>query len=166
MAPVAGAGETDGPAGCSIEEGQGPIGGRSSAHWILLGCAAASIITMVALAVFVEPDERGFGTHEQLGMLPCRSMDWLGIPCPGFGVTTSVALAVRGRPLAALTNQPFGLLTALCLPLLCVWALRIHFGGGDLYAALSSRRARPALALAVAALVAAWIYKIWLVTST
>ncbi|MDP6407923.1 MAG: DUF2752 domain-containing protein [Planctomycetota bacterium] len=158
-----GAGEQGGRDAARTRGEGGSLGARPSPHWILFACAGLSIVAMLALALFVEPDERGFGTHEQLGMLPCRSMDWFGVPCPGCGVTTSVALAVQGRPLDSIANQPFGFLTALFLPVFFLWSLRVHFSGGDLYAALASRRARPLLVGGLAALVAAWIYKIWLV---
>ena len=149
----------------TADAARAPMGRRGSPHWILLCCSILSIIAMVALATLTEPDERGYGTHEQLGMLPCRAMDWFGVPCPGCGVTTSVALALQGRPLASLANQPFGFLAAFALPAFFLWALLAHLRRRDLYADLSSRRARPVIGAGAAALLAAWVYKIWLVLS-
>lgn len=114
---------------------------------------------MVLLAVVAQPDERGYGTHEQLGLAPCRMMQWTGVPCPGCGVTTSVTLAAQGHPLESLAVQPFGLLTAISLPLLALWALAVHLRGGDLYGRLSARGGRAAKA-ALALMGLAWVYKL------
>lgn len=125
--------------------------------------------TFVALALFivlgfiVHPDARGFGTHEQLGLPSCKLMDWTGVPCPGCGVTTSVAFAARGHVIESLRTQPFGLVMALTILVLPLWALVAHFSGQDLYRSIQSRRAgKIGIALAVL-LGLAWIYKLVMV---
>jgi hypothetical protein len=125
---------------------------------ILLGFWGATA-TMLLLALIAQPDPRGFGTHEQLGLSPCRMMQWTGVPCPGCGVTTSLTLAVQGHPLESLAVQPFGLLTAIALPLLALWALAVHLRGGDLYERLSARRGL-ALKSALVLMGLAWVYKL------
>ena len=111
------------------------------------------------LALLTEPDPRGFGTHEQLGLAPCRMMQWTDIPCPGCGVTTSVVLTTQGQPVEAFLSQPFGVLCVLALPLLSVWALVGHFRGQDLYRNIEERRG-PWVRVTWLLLLAAWIYKI------
>lgn len=126
---------------------------------MLIG-AFVALALFIALGFLVQPDERGFGTHEQLGLPSCKLMDWTGVPCPGCGVTTSVAFASRGHVVDSLRTQPFGLVVALTIVALPAWALALHLSGQDLYRALQSRRtAKIGLVLAVL-LGLAWIYKL------
>lgn len=133
---------------------------RSLEHWVLLAGTLAAAVAMIALGTWIQPDPRGFGTHEQLGMDPCRFIAWTGIPCPGCGVTTSVALAAHGRFAAAFWTQPFGLLVAVLVPIATVVAIVQHARGRDLGATL--RALRPSwcgLVLALAGL-GGWAWKI------
>jgi hypothetical protein len=58
-------------------------------------------LVLLGTAASLEPDPRGFGTHEQLGLPPCGFEDRTGIPCPTCGVTTSFAHFARGQVLEA-----------------------------------------------------------------
>ena len=58
---------------------------RSTEHWFLVLSAAATVLGLLAVAVFLEPDPRGYGTHEKLGFAPCLPMELWEIPCPGCG---------------------------------------------------------------------------------
>ena len=80
---------------------------RVYAAMIFLGCAG-----LLGVAVWLRPDPRGHGTHQQLGMAPCGMM-LLGLPCPTCGMTTAFAHTVRGHFLQAAWAQPTGLV--LCL---------------------------------------------------
>ena len=53
-----------------------------------------------AVLLTVEPDSRGFGTHQRFGLPPCTFKMMFGIPCPSCGGTTSVA-HFRARRMAA-----------------------------------------------------------------
>jgi hypothetical protein len=82
-----------------------------------LGRSVAGLLAVMSLAVLIiavrlNPDSRGIGTHEQLGLAPCGMLDRLGVPCPTCGMTTSFALLLDGRLGASLTNQPSGTLLA------------------------------------------------------
>ena len=133
---------------------------RSSEHYLLLGLSILALIGIGLLGLWMDPDPRGFGTHEQLGLAPCRTMEWIGIPCPGCGVTTSVSLFWHGELWASFVNQPFGWLLAVLVPLLAVGAIIAHIRGRDLYAsALSVPIGRVLLSL-TGLMLAAWIYKI------
>lgn len=44
---------------------------------------------VVMLSAWLRPDERGFGTHQQLGLAPCSFEAVTRVPCPGCGLTTS-----------------------------------------------------------------------------
>lgn len=80
---------------------------------LLGGLAAVLCMTAVALGLWLRPDARGVGTHEQLGLPPCMMIQFAGLPCPTCGMTTAFAHAVRGHWVAAFLTQPFGLALAL-----------------------------------------------------
>jgi len=133
---------------------------RTAEHYMLLGFSFVALGGIVVLALFLEPDPRGFGTHEQLGMAPCRTLEWAGVPCPGCGVTTSVSLLWHGELWSSFVNQPFGFLLGVLVPLLALGAIVQSFRGHDLYRDASAFSwGRWLLGLGSVMLVA-WIYKI------
>lgn len=137
--------------------------GKSWEHWIVLGVALGGLGALVVLGVFVDPDPRGFGTHEKLGLPACKPMVWWNIPCPGCGVTTSLALVAHGHPWASFVNQPFGFAFALVLVAFATWAVVQAVKGRDLSRAVHELRVGK-LALWLALLMAAsWVYKLVLV---
>ncbi|MCB9881574.1 MAG: DUF2752 domain-containing protein [Planctomycetes bacterium] len=77
--------------------------------------ALAGLALLVWLFVATDPDPRGFGTHEQLGMQPCSWPMLYGEPCPTCGVTTAASLVAHLRPIEAMRVQPFGAVLALGL---------------------------------------------------
>ncbi len=136
---------------------------RSAEHYAVLAVAGLALLGMLVLGLWLVPDPSGHGTHRQLGMPPCMTMELWNLPCPGCGVTTSVTLATQGRPLDALRNQPFGLLIAVGLVLFVLWALWSHATGRDLWVWLHTLRLGR-WGIGVGAIAAAsWAYKIWLV---
>lgn len=89
---------------------------RPQADWLerlIFAGLAAGAITALALACAIDPDPRGHGTHEQLGLPPCGLVAEYGIPCPSCGFTTTFAFSVRLRFWEALQTQPFGVLVFL-----------------------------------------------------
>ncbi|HVL39962.1 MAG TPA: DUF2752 domain-containing protein [Fimbriimonadaceae bacterium] len=74
----------------------------SQLFWFLLWAAA------VAVALFLQPDPRGHGTHTQLGLPPCPSMLLFAKPCPGCGMTTSFVAMTHLDFAAAWQAHPFG----------------------------------------------------------
>jgi len=133
---------------------------RSFEHYAILVLAVGSLAGVLALGFLVEPDPRGFGTHEKLGLAPCWLMERFGVPCPGCGVTTSLALAGHGHLLASFVNQPFGFLLAVLSLVAAVWAVLGSLRGQDLWADLSRRRFWNWATPLAAALIAAWAYKL------
>jgi hypothetical protein len=71
---------------------------------IVVGC-----LLVLAAAATIEPDVRGYGTHTQLGLPPCGFLLLTGSPCPGCGLTTAFAHAIRGHWALAASANPLGL---------------------------------------------------------
>ena len=69
-------------------------------------------LLLLVTARRLEPDPRGYGTHEQLGLTPCFFKDWTGYQCPTCGSTTAWAHALRGDLLQACSANLGG--TLLC----------------------------------------------------
>lgn len=135
--------------------------GRSRQHWLVLAAALFGILGLVVLAVALEPDGRGVGTHEQLGLKPCMTMEMWGVPCPGCGVTTSVTMAVQGDLLGSFVNQPFGFVVFLLGLGFIGWALIGQLRGRDLWADLGVMNTVPWLKVLGTLAGAAWLYKCW-----
>ena len=78
---------------------------------VLLGLATLGLIAGFWLASTLEPDPRGYGTHQRLGLPPCSFQVLFGVKCPSCGSTTSFAHFVRGAWIASLRSNPaaFGL---------------------------------------------------------
>lgn len=132
---------------------------RSLEHWAILAALVAAPLALLVLGQLLEPDPRGFGTHEKLGFEPCWMVARFGLPCPGCGVTTAAVLAARGRLGASFLTQPLGALLALGSVALAAWGLLLTARGGDLRLALERlpwRRLALPLGLAVGL---AWAYK-------
>lgn len=73
------------------------------------------------LASRLDPDPRGYGTHQRLGLPPCSLRMMFGIPCPSCGMTTSFAHFTRGAWGSALRANSGGALLALFCALQIPW---------------------------------------------
>jgi hypothetical protein len=58
-------------------------------------------LALLAAAALLRPDARGYGTHEQLLLLPCFFRLVTRQPCPFCGMTTGFAQMARGDVAAA-----------------------------------------------------------------
>ncbi len=76
-------------------------------RFLALALAVVSGV-LLGLAAWLQPDPSGIGTHMQLGLGGCSVLSETGWPCPMCGMTTTFALGLDGRILAAFKNQPFG----------------------------------------------------------
>lgn len=77
-------------------------------HRLVAVLVVAIAAVFVWLLLRLDPDPRGFGTHEQLGMSACSWPDGLGVPCPTCGCTTAAVHLLHLSPWRALVTQPFG----------------------------------------------------------
>ncbi len=63
---------------------------------------------VLVAAWLLHPRPSGYGTHEQILVIPCLFRWLTGLPCPACGLTTSFALMARGQVLAALRAHVLG----------------------------------------------------------
>lgn len=77
-------------------------------QWVLAGLTLACLL-VVGVALAVEPDSRGYGTHEAIGFPPCGMMFLTEVPCPSCGMTTAFAHAARLQIGSAARAHPCGL---------------------------------------------------------
>lgn len=118
----------------------------------------------LSIARYLHPAERGFGTHEQLGLPPCTFLLWTGLPCPSCGLTTSFAHAAHLQFLASFLAQPFGFLafwlTALSIP----FALYLLYRRVTWDRILHARAANPVVYVLLVLYLLSWVYKIIVMT--
>jgi hypothetical protein len=109
----------------------------------------------------MEPDPRGFGTHEQLGLAPCSFRTYAGIPCLSCGMTTAFSLMMRLRWIDAIVVQPAGAMIFVSILAFIPLALWASIRGRSLLHALD----RLPLAFFAApypiVLLGAWAYTIY-----
>lgn len=94
----------------SVGKGEFPVG---TSGRVLLLTWSLFLLGGFALAWRLEPDPRGFGTHERLGLPPCSFRALCGLPCPTCGMTTSFSHLTRGRLDQALAANAGGVALAL-----------------------------------------------------
>jgi hypothetical protein len=99
--------------------------------WGRLACAflASLFGGLLFLATSVEPDPRGYGTHEQLGLAPCGFRTLFHLPCPTCGGTTSFAHFVRGQWRQSFHANSAAFAFALLSSLLTPWLLLSAIAG-------------------------------------
>ena len=129
-----------------------------------IGAAAglAGIIGAFALALSLQPDPQGMGTHQQLGMPPCTMYMLIGLPCPTCGMTTAFAHMVRLQVFDAFRSQPFGVLVFLSALLSAGWCMATILRGRGPTDWLRRRRinVRYCVLVGIGLGLAAWAWKI------
>ena len=96
----------------------GPKARLSRAARVGLAVTVGLLAAVYGLAAWIDPfDGNGNpltrGTHEQLGLGPCRFLQWTGKPCPTCGMTTAFSLVMHGRLIPAARANLAGCLLAL-----------------------------------------------------
>ena len=133
-----------------------PFSDRVAALAVLL--AAASIVWAL---LQVQPDGRGHGTHEQLGMQPCPWPIQYGIPCPTCGCTTAAAQLVSLSPVRAFVTQPFGAALALAGLVIAGVAAHALVTRRSFVEQVASWRYGTFAVAAIVLLLLSWGYKYW-----
>ena len=88
---------------------------------VLLAVWSLCLLAGFAVAFGLEPDPRGYGTHERLGLPGCTFRTMFGVPCPSCGMTTSFAHFMHGRFVSAARSNMAGLLLAALCALQIPW---------------------------------------------
>jgi len=131
----------------------GPV--RATAAGLGLGACA-----LLALAVWLPPDARGLGTHQQLGLPPCSFRALFGLPCPTCGMTTAWSCLVRGQVAAAcranLGGAALGATAILAVP----WLLAAAVAGRWLVVRPTAERVAWWLSAVTAAALAHWAWRL------
>jgi hypothetical protein len=96
---------------------------------VLLAAFALGLMLVLVVARRLEPDPRGFGTHTQLGLLPCAFRATTGHPCPTCGMTTSFAWFARLELLRSWRANPAGSLLAPACFAMIPWLLFVSAQG-------------------------------------
>lgn len=109
------------------EAASGAILSRSERGFLFL--LATGIVVVMAVAVWLTPDPRGYGTHLQLGLPECGFRSATGMNCPHCGMTTSFAWFVRGQWQRSLQVNPAGLMLAMSVVVLCPWFFAVACQG-------------------------------------
>ena len=127
---------------------------------VLAGTLVAAVVGVWFLAAIIDPDPRVIGTHEQLGLAPCRLLSIFGIPCAFCGMTTAFSHLAHGDPIASIAAQPAGFAIALAtVPAACA-AFTAALSGTVPHWAERITASRFAWTCGLVILIAAWIYKI------
>ena len=95
----------------------------SARQRLLVAALGLGLLATLALAGFLEPDRRGHGTHEQLGLPPCTVYLLFGRRCPTCGMSTSWAHSVRGQLVGAVRANAGGTLLGLLAMAAAPWLL-------------------------------------------
>lgn len=90
-----------------------------------LSLAVGGLIGLALLPVArnLQPDPRGWGTHEQLGLTPCFLYRSTGMLCPTCGATTAWAHLLRGEIASAAASNLASTLLCGAVLLAVPWAL-------------------------------------------
>jgi uncharacterized membrane protein len=126
--------------------------------WYLVIAGLSFVLLLIAR--LLRPSANGFGTHQQLGLPPCAFLHFTGIPCPGCGLTTSVAHAARLHFYESIATQPFGLVVfifaVLSVPL-SIYFIRRRVP----WSKFNRLRGRNlVIRLTIALFILSWLYKI------
>lgn len=136
----------------------------SRAQRAVLLTTGAVLLSLLALAAVLEPDPRGLGTHERLGLPPCTFRQLTGYRCPSCGMTTSWAQLVRGRIVDAFRDNAGGALLGLVSMLLAPWSLISGGRGRWLWGRIEPRAVFAAVWLWVAVTLIDWGVRFFLAT--
>lgn len=95
--------------------------------WIIL--LAVGLLALMGVARCLDPDPRGHGTHERLGLPPCSFVLMFGWRCPTCGMTTSWSYLARCEVVASLKANVAGTLLGVLAVGSAVWLIASAWRG-------------------------------------
>jgi len=101
----------------------------TTAERILVVVGTVGIPAIFGIALWLTPDPRGFGTHQQLGMPACTFRSLFGLNCPHCGMTTSFCWFVRGQWDQSCRVNSAGFILAAGSVLIWPWLLAVSVTG-------------------------------------
>ena len=127
--------------------------------WLL--AASFVLVAGFGLARRLEPDPRGYGTHQKLGLPECTFQLLWKRPCPGCGMTTAFAHLVRGHWNAAARANLGGFLLGIASAALIPW-LWLSVWQGRTVGVDAPLNASLALLVTIAVVtLGVWIVRLW-----
>ena len=85
--------------------------------------AGVTLLALLSAAACLEPDPRGYGTHQRLGLPPCSFQRLVGRRCPSCGMTTSWSHLMRGEMVKSLQANAAGTMLGILAGALIPWLL-------------------------------------------
>ena len=116
-------------------------------------------IWLVATAWSLSPDDRGFGTHEQLDLAPCGFLQTTGHPCPSCGMTTSFSYMAEGRPASGIRANPAGAMLFVLVFITPFWILHSWAMGRQTLRFLAGYKGAWWLTATLLIILVSWFYK-------
>ncbi|MBN1910561.1 MAG: DUF2752 domain-containing protein [Pirellulales bacterium] len=109
------------------------------------------------VACLLEPDARGHGTHEQLGLGPCSFHVLFGQRCPTCGSTTAFVHLARGQWREAVGANAGGTLLATVCLIAGPWLVASAVRGRWLFRAPTEKAVAVVVGAVVVVMVVDWI---------
>ncbi len=139
---------------------QQPVTACSAHQRILSILIFACTFTVLALAAWLTPSDRGHGTHESLGLPPCGMLQRTGVPCATCGMTTSFSYAADGNFVQSFITQPAGAILAIVTAATCLLTGYAAVTGMPILPIIM-RITKPSVVwISLTILLLGWIYKI------
>jgi hypothetical protein len=114
-----------------------------------------------ALARTLDPDPRGFGTHQRLGLPPCTFRQLSNLPCPGCGMTTSFAHFTRGNLIQSVRSNVGGAMLAAFCAALVPWCLVSAFCGRPAVVASPAKTLSIVLSVIAVVTLTQWLFRVF-----
>ena len=126
----------------------------------LLVAASLALVAGFVVAYRLEPDPRGFGTHQRLGLPPCTFRAVFGIPCPSCGMTTCLANITKGRWREAARANVAGLILSFICAALIPWCWLSAFYGRLCWVCRPAKLAATLLLLVSGVATVEWVVRL------
>jgi hypothetical protein len=120
------------------------------------------IVVVFGIAVWLTPDPRGFGTHQQLRMPPCTFRLMTGFNCPHCGLTTSFSWFVRGQFYNSMKANPAGLILASASIAILIWTIVVTVSGTLVITHEPGRDFMVGFAIWVLLSIVIWLFRVFL----